>query len=29
VLKQAEGVAARLQKETRPNDVRIEEVDKK
>jgi membrane dipeptidase len=29
VLKQGEGVAARLQKETRPNDARIEEVDKK
>ena len=28
VLKQAEGVAARLQKETRPNDARIEDVDK-
>jgi membrane dipeptidase len=28
VLKQAEGVAARLQKETRPNDARIEEVDR-
>lgn len=29
VLKQAEGVAARLQKETRPNDARIGEVDRK
>ena len=29
VMRQAEGVAARLQKETRPNDARIEEVDRK
>jgi membrane dipeptidase len=29
VLRQAEEVAARLQKDTRPNDARIDEVDKK
>lgn len=29
VLRQAEGMALRLQKETRPNDARLDEVDKK
>jgi hypothetical protein len=29
VMRQAQEVAARLQRETRPNDARIEDVDKK